>query len=341
MRAPGLGSALGPPARGGPDPEPMGRGDPETGLAPPDPDDSGGETETRDVLSIYLEQIRRRKRLLASGDNEFDPHPPNWKKSATNGSPASDPAEGAGTHEGGCDGLVERNLDLAVSVAGHYRGFGIPLEDLIQEGNLGLLSAASTFRPGCGKPFREHARKRVRAAICRALSTRARPVHIPEEVLRLRRQAHQVLHELDLEAHEQAGETGRYTAPTVRDCATRIGVTEERLQATIAWLRDWVSLDAPGGRDAETLLSVLGDPRQETPEDRAAGKEAGSILREAVGDLPERLGLVIRRHYGFHGQAPAGFAEIGRELEVSRERVRQLHNDALAHLRRGVGIAAN
>ena len=228
--------------------------------------------------------------------------------------------------------MVEGNLALVVRIARPYERFGLPLEDLIQEGNLGLLAATRQFDPERGVPFPAYATGWIRQAICRAISIKSRTIRIPLDVLGLRRRATSMLADLEQEAHNQCCRSGHYEAPTVEDCARALGVSTDRLQTTIRRVPEVESLDAPAGPEGEPLLSSVADPEQPNPLECAWTAEQRLLLRTAISELPHRLRHVIQRHYGLLGGGSASFTAIGRELNLSRERVRQLHNQGLASL---------
>ena len=228
---------------------------------------------------------------------------------------------------------MEGHLDLVVWLARHYRRLGLPLEDLIQEGNLGLLAAVQGFDPDRGVPFATYATGWIRQAICRAISIKSRTIRIPLEALGLRRRAASVLSDLKQEARNTSLRSGHYRAPTVEDCARRIGVSTPDLSANIRRLPDVESFDAPAAPDGSPLLSRLADAAGQNPADGAAAAERRSRIEAVLEDLSERDQFVVRRHYGFDGNGAASFTEIGRDLHLGRERVRQLHNAALARLR--------
>lgn len=235
--------------------------------------------------------------------------------------------------------MVEGNLALVVRIATRYQRFGLPLEDLIQEGNLGLLAAIRQFDPERGVPFPAYATGWIRQAICRAISIKSRTIRIPLDVLALRRRATGVLDDLEQEAHNQSCRSGRYEAPSVEDCARALGVSTGRLQTTIKRVPEVESLDAPSGPEGEPLLSSVADLEQPNPLECAWTAERRALLLAAISELPHRLRHVIQRHYGLLGGGPARFTAIGRELHLSRERVRQLHNQGLALLRHDPGWA--
>lgn len=225
---------------------------------------------------------------------------------------------------------MEDHLELVASIARRYRRYGVPYEDLVQEGALGLLAAVRNFDPERGVPFRAYATRWIRQAICRGLSIRRRVIRIPQEVLQIRRRLHHVRAELEQQAEEGS--------PTIEDCARVMGVTPEVLRTTMRRVPEVTSLDAANGPDGVACFSSLRDNRP-CPLASAVSRERSRLLRAAIADLPGRLGRVMRRRYGISGH-PATLAEIGAELGVSRERVRQLHNRGIALLRQNARLRA-
>ena len=292
----------------------------------------GKEHGELDSLHLYLRQVRRRRRLSADGAKRCCSA---MRRAEAAMRDEAEPESGAFGVFCACRRrLIEGNLGLVVAIARGYRRFGVPLEDLIQEGNIGLLYAVHGFDPDAGTRFPSYAVPWIRQGICRALSAKSRTIHIPVQELDLRRQAESVLSELDQQAHNRSCSSGHYRKPTVEDCAREIGIPKDRLRTNLRRLPDMESLDAPLAASRTTLLSTIPDTGQPSPLDSAATGERRSCLRAAVSHLPDRLQQVTRRHYGFDGGSAASFAEIGRDLHLSRERVRQLHNSALALLRR-------
>ena len=314
------------------------RGATEAGTVNP-----SGEAATGDhgALAIYLREISRHRpisadraggccRAMHAAEDTTAPRVPN------NGRPEE-------VFRASRDEVVEGNLALVVRIAKHYERFGLPLEDLIQEGNLGLLAAVRRFDPERGVPFVPYATGWIRQAICRAISIKSRTIRIPLEVLGLRRRAARVLSDLQQEAHNEYCRSGHYEAPTVEDCAHELGVSTDRVQTTIRRVPDVDSLDAPTGPNGRPLLSSLADSEHPDPMACASAAEQRSLLHAAVCGLPHRLRHVMLRHYGLLGDEPASFTAIGRELNLSRERVRQLHNQGIALLRHNprMGIPAH
>lgn len=288
------------------------------------------QTGACDSLALYLRDVRRQPRMSArdAGRCRCAWH----DEEAAAASFGNGPRVTSEVVEASRQVVIEANLALVVRLARQYERFGLPLEDLIQEGNIGLLAAAKRFDPERGVPFPPYATAWIRQAICRAISIQTRTIRIPLEALGLRRQAARVWSDLEQEAHNDALRSGRYRAPTVEDCARKLGVSAERLRVTVRRLPQVASFDAPLGPDGEPLLSYLAETSGKSPEDCAAAQESRSRIEARLRSLPDRTRLILERRYDLDGKGAAGFAEIGRQLHLSRERVRQLHNDALRRL---------
>ena len=295
--------------------------------------DPGGDSrEDLEVVQLYLRDAGRRRPLTEREERRccrFLRYAA-WRNS---GSKRPERAFGDRCARGACL-LIEGNLRLVVSIARRYQGMGLPLADLIQEGNLGLITATARFDPARTPRFPRYAAGWIRETICRALSQKSRTIRIPLDQLALRRRAAGVEADLEQRYRNEECRTGRHRAHTTEDDAHEIGVEPEALRDTIRLVPDVKSLDAPRTVDGPPLVTLLADAGSPDPCDAAARTEERNRIREAVSHLPERLRHVVERRYGIGGSGEASLTEIGRELQVSAERVRQLQGRAMVMLSR-------
>ena len=230
--------------------------------------------------------------------------------------------------------LIEWNLKLVVSVAKRYREMGVPFEDLIQEGNIGLMKAVEKFDPDRGFRFSTYATWWIRQAVGRAVSEKGRtirlPVHMGERLRKVGRAAG------DLSA-----ELGR--APADEELAERLNWTADEVRQVKAIIPDATSLDEPAsnGDGASSLGDLLaGEEASDAPDAVVVREMEATGLREAIERLPEKARYVLLRRYGLDDREPPTLAELAAELELSRERVRQLQREAEQLLKTGIRRAS-
>ena len=230
--------------------------------------------------------------------------------------------------------MVERNLGLVVTIAKGYRNLGLPLGDLIQEGNLGLLHAARRFEPKAGRSFSAYAAGWIRQTICRALSQQSRTIRVPLRRLELRRHACEVEADEEQRCGNESCAGDRRPAHTTEHDARELGVSVEELRSTILLASDIESLDTPTDTNGHPRILSLPDPGSPDPCESAAGAEQTRRLRIALSHLPDRLRHLLEMRFGLAGGEESSLAEIGQDLHVSTERARQLQQQALDRLRR-------
>jgi RNA polymerase primary sigma factor len=261
--------------------------------------------QTQDPLKLYVRQIgdgplltREEERELARRKDEGD--------------------------EAAKRRLIESNLRLVMSITRNYTRAGVPLLDLIQEGNLGLIRAVEKFDYKLGFKLSTYATWWIRQSITRALADQGRtirlPVHVADQVRRLMRARRQLAQKLNRE-------------PTIAELAKETQTPEKRVQELLDLVEDPVSLETPVG-DGESLYGdLIEDLHSDHPDELTAKRLRSRELAHALRRLNPRMRRVLALRFGLDGEAPQTLEEVGAGLGITRERVRQLEARALRELR--------
>jgi len=222
--------------------------------------------------------------------------------------------------------MIKANLRLVVKIARDYEGIGLPLLDLISEGNIGLMKAVERFDPAKGGKLSTYGSWWIKQSIKRALANQSKtirlPVHLVDKISKMRRTAMRLQEELGRE-------------PSDDELGEELGITAARVgQMRMAAIRP-ASLDAPiGDEDSNNFAEVVQDESADTPYEQLEEKTVTRMLQEMVKTLDPREATILRARFGLDGGAQKTLEEVGEKFGVTRERVRQIQNIALKKLRK-------
>ena len=222
--------------------------------------------------------------------------------------------------------MIKANLRLVVKIARDYEGIGLPLLDLISEGNIGLMKAVERFDPAKGGKLSTYGSWWIKQSIKRALANQSKtirlPVHLVDKISKMRRMAMQLQEVLGRE-------------PTDEEIADELGITAGRVaQMRLASIRP-ASLDAPlGDDDSNNFSEIVQDENATSPYENLEEKTVTGMLQEMVHTLDAREETILRYRFGLDGGTEKTLEEVGEKFGVTRERIRQIQNIALRKLRR-------
>ncbi len=222
--------------------------------------------------------------------------------------------------------MIKANLRLVVKIAHDYEGLGLPLLDLINEGNIGLMKAVERFDPAKGGKLSTYGSWWIKQSIKRALANQSKtirlPVHLVDKISKMRRTAMKLQEEFGRE-------------PTDEELGEELGIAASRVtQLRTAAIRP-ASLDAPiGDDDSNNFAEVVQDENADTPYEQLEEKTVTRMLQEMVKTLDLREATILRYRFGLDGGSEKTLEEVGQKFGVTRERVRQIQNIALAKLRK-------
>ncbi|MER5848017.1 sigma-70 family RNA polymerase sigma factor [Streptomyces sp. NPDC002012] len=297
---------------------------------------SGGEIADRDLVGMYLDEIARTPLLDAAKEVELS-------QTVEAGVYARRILDGAVESEAGGatreelealvaegerakDIFIRSNLRLVVAVARRYPRAGLPLLDLIQEGNAGLVRAVEKFDYAKGFKFSTYATWWIRQAITRSIADQSRtirlPVHLVEELGRIRR--------VQREFNREHGREPEHT-----EIAAELDSTPERVGDVLDWARDPVSLNMSVDDEGETQFGdLLEDTSAVSPEQSVMTLLRSEELEDLIGKLDNRTASIIRMRYGIEDGRERTLTEVGKQHGLTRERIRQIEKHALLELKR-------
>ena len=223
--------------------------------------------------------------------------------------------------------LINSNLRFVVSVAKKFRGQGIPLEDLRNEGNIGLMTAVDKFEPEKGYHFISYAVWWVRQAILKALAEQSRPVRLPlnrsNELIQIVRAKNELL------------KSGENSDPSAEDIAEKTGLERNLVKSLMDITREMISFDSPikGDEEGDSSYFDFVEDKSQTPEEDVVNHMMEKDVRSLLGVLGDKERDIIEKRYGFNGREPMSLKAIGDEYNLTKERIRQIEKSALEKLR--------
>jgi RNA polymerase primary sigma factor len=230
--------------------------------------------------------------------------------------------------KGAMDKLTESNLRFVVSTAKEFQGRGLSLADLINEGNVGLMKAVQRFDASRGYRFNTYAVWWIKQAILKAIAEQTRTIRLPmnriEKLTRLNRAVEEIKSDPEYNG----------APPTIKQISKRARISIEEIKDLLEYSNNQISLDAPLSEDGETKLSeIVEHPRFKSPEEALKSKTLDGDIKNALSVLTPREVKVLKLYYGLDDTDQGTLDSIGRKMNISRERVRQLRDRALKKIK--------
>ena len=269
---------------------------------------SGGSRGVQSDLHVYFREINRTALLTPEEERELG-----WAIINDN-CPAAR------------ERMIRANLRLVVSIAKHYTNRGLPMSDLIEEGNIGLLRAVEGFDPAQGARFSTYASWWIKQAIKRALINATQPIHIPAYMVELI--AKWKMHSRKLENELGHPPTMEQLADSMELPLKKVKIIKRAVKAFRAPSQEPVGADG----DLIGLGELIADSRVGTPDDNSLHTEELGVLRKLLETIDDREAVILRMRFGLDGSEPLTLKEIAQEVGISRERVRQVVEESLAKL---------
>jgi RNA polymerase primary sigma factor len=268
---------------------------------------SGGDASTDSILSLYMREVGQVALLTAAEEVELAARIKSGDEAAR-------------------EQMSRANLRFVIKIAREYENLGMPLLDLINEGNIGLMKAVERFDPAKGGKLSTYSSLWIKQQIRRALASQGKtirlPVHIADKIYQLSQAEARLRHVFGRDATDE-------------ELAHELGVKVKKITGLRRAALRPASLDAPlGDENSSTVAEVVADENASTPFEHLLGKSETDLIGQLVEHLPEREANIIRFRFGLDGGNERTLEDVGRKFKLTRERIRQLQNVALAKLRR-------